>query len=485
MKTTRWTAALLVILVIHSLPGLAKGKTLGIAQGMFAGELTSQSVILQSRLTEGARELNGEVNGASGVARFEVSRSTEFKPSIKTDWLNAKKYDDYIVKTLVDKLKPNTRYYYRLIYGQSKSNLKASETYQFITHAGAALSRPVSFTALTCMSYEMFHFGQNGRVLPYSGADKVEGFPALSYIPWMNSDFVIYNGDNVYYDKNTAGAAKASTLRDMRFRWHRQYSQPRLINIQKKSAGYWLKDDHDFRFNDSDMEGDKAPLPAVGIRVFNEQVPVVDPKEKNPVTYRTHRVSKELQLWFVENRDYRSPNKMAGGPNKTIWGRKQTTWLKRTLSESDANFKVIITPTPMVGPDRKSKNDNHTNLRGFKYEGEQFMKWLFDNNFSSDEVLWITGDRHWQYHSIHPTGFEEFSSGSLSYANSQAPIAPGSNKSTDPQGLIKQPFLNKSMLGGFLKVDVQPAVAKGEKAQLKVAFIDAWGRQVYQVTKHR
>ncbi|NIP95358.1 MAG: alkaline phosphatase, partial [Akkermansiaceae bacterium] len=46
---------------------------------------------------------------------------------------------------------------------------------------------------------------------------------------------------------------------------------------------------------------------------------------------------------------------------KTIWGAKQKQWLFRSFEESDATFRLLISPTPVVGPDRGGKNDNHAN----------------------------------------------------------------------------------------------------------------------------
>ena len=40
-------------------------------------------------------------------------------------------------------------------------------------------------------------------------------------------------------------------------------------------------------------------------------------------TYRTFRWGKDLQIWLVEGRDFRSPNNMPDGPDKTIWGAEQ------------------------------------------------------------------------------------------------------------------------------------------------------------------
>ena len=52
---------------------------------------------------------------------------------------------------------------------------------------------------------------------------------------------------------------------------------------------------------------------------------------------------------------------MPDGPEKTILGSEQKAWLMKTLSESKATFKLVFSPTPIVGPDRKNKRDNHAN----------------------------------------------------------------------------------------------------------------------------
>jgi alkaline phosphatase/alkaline phosphatase D len=456
---------------------------IGTAQGVFAGELTETGAILQSRLTTRGRDENGEVQGITGVARFELSEDPEFANFDATDWLTALADNDFIVKARVDGLAPATVYHFRLRYGRNEGTSKLSGVSRFETLAGPAISRPVTFTALTCMNYEKFHFGDFNaegemKLKPYPGHDKHLGYPALSYISLLEPQFVIYNGDNVYYDQNPSGQAVASTVEDMRFRWHRQYSQPRLLDIMGVAGGYWLKDDHDFRFNDSDLEGDRAPSPKTGIRIFREQVPVVDPALENAVTYRTRRVSRELQLWFLEGRDYRSPNAMEDGPGKSIWGKEQMAWLKKTLKASDAVFKILIVPSPMVGPDKGRKSDNHTNFGGFRHEAGEFFAWLGEEGFSPEELFIITGDRHWQYHSIHPSGFQEFSAGSISYANAQRAVKPGDARGTDPQGLIKQPYVSPDLRGGFLQVYVIPG-GESRKDEFKVRVFDEWGRNVY------
>jgi alkaline phosphatase/alkaline phosphatase D len=214
-------------------------------------------------------------------------------------------------------------------------------------------------------------------------------------------------------------------------------------------------------------------MPATGIELFREQMPIHPAGDSTTPTYRTHRVHRHLQLWFIEGRDHRSPNAMPDGPDKTIWGEEQRDWLRRTLKGSDAAWKVIITPTPMVGPDRDGKKDNHTNTRGFKQEADRFFAWLGENGVKN--VMSFCGDRHWQYHSVHPSGFEEFSCGALNDENAIRGEKPGGKNTTDPEGLIEQRFLYPEPTGGFLHVSIG-----GNPATLRIAFVDDEGRVLHE-----
>ena len=101
---------------------------------------------------------------------------------------------------------------------------------------------------------------------------------------------------------------------------------------------------------------------------------------------------------------------MPDGPDKTIWGKEQKLWFKRTVAESDATFKILISPTPLIGPDRTNKNDNHAN-EGFTHEGDELRQFI-----SRQKNMYVVcGDRHWQYVSEHAkTGVREYSCGPAS-----------------------------------------------------------------------
>ena len=156
------------------------------------------------------------------------------------------------------------------------------------------------------------------------------------------------------------------------------------------------------------------------------------------------------------------------GPDKTLWGAEQLAWFKRTLAESDASFKILISPTPMVGPDDANqagraaenhdpvKRDNHSNPGGFRHERDELFDWLIENDFLEKNFYIVTGDRHWQYHSLDPSGFEEFSTGALVDANSRVGRPPGDPDSNDPEALVMQYYTYDEPTGGFLNVVVTP-----------------------------
>ena len=204
-----------------------------------------------------------------------------------------------------------------------------------------------------------------------------------------------------------------------------------------------MKDDHDTLKNDcwpGQKYGDLTF--EQGLQIFRQQVPM------NERTYRTIRWGRDVQIWLTEHRDFRSSNRMADGPGKTILGDQQKEWLKQTISDSDATYKFVITPGPIVGPDKKGKNDNHSNA-GFATEGQELRDFL-----SAQKNLYvICGDRHWQYCSLDPqTGLLEFGCGPI---NDQHMFGGNPGKQPDYHRYF-------SARGGFLGVTVEGDQARAE-----------------------
>jgi len=463
-------------------------------QGAMAGEITESSVVLQARI--GGYEKTLFSAPRDMTAAFAVSKRKNFKEPMITEWMRPKEESDYIVKTEVNGLEPGTRYYYRLLSGDDRKSLSAGPAGAFRT-LDPANAYETRFTVVTGMN--RFAFKYNSRV-----KNKKLGFPGLDTIRERNPHFMVFTGDNVYYDTPFVGRDK--DRQSMRDSWHLQFERPRFEKFFLEVPGYWMKDDHDYRYNDADPYGDIPPSHELGVGVFLEQVPLGVVEGDGPLTYRTYRVSKDLQIWLLEGRDYRDKNTMPPTSEKSMWGQKQRTWLKRTLQESDATFKIMISPTPLVGPDDAMtgvqmgilsyliggkplgqgddprKRDNHVNAYGFKPEADRFFAWLKNHGFLEKNFYIVCGDRHWQYHSVHPSGFEEFSCGALVDGNSRLGIKPGTPGSTDPEAKIKQPYLQPEASGGFLEVSVKPA-AKACRTVLTFDFYDEKGNLLYSENK--
>jgi alkaline phosphatase/alkaline phosphatase D len=441
--------------------------------------------------------IDGDVLGRAGVVQFVLSLSQEGNSAAnrpaetRSRLVRATAERDFIARTSFDNLRPGTAYVVTARIGDNEASLRDGPLGGFRTLPGPDVAAEVSFVVVTGMNYAKFHgdrhidrrqhLAKNNTELPasYSLPDKYLGYPALETILEKRPDFFVGTGDNVYYD--TPVDPRAQTLAEMRRKWHEQFVQPRYVNLFAAVPTYWEIDDHDYRVDDCDNTGDYDPSAEMGRRVALEQLPIA-PADGGAKTYRTHRVSRDLQIWFTEGRMYRSPNAMPDGPDKTIWGAPQKKWLKETLQASDATFKLLISPTPLIGPDDLRKTDNHTDIGGFRHERDEFFAWLLETGVARRNFFIVCGDRHWQYHSIHPTGIEEFSCGALVDANSRPGREPGDPKSTDPQGLIRQPYRQATPSGGFLMVSVRPS-REGRPARLTFAHYDEHGVLLNEQTK--
>jgi len=296
------------------------------AQGEMSGEVTTNSVLLQSRLTAIAGPVldgEGDIPGKAGVACFEWSAHADFASVQRTAWLNAVPENDFIIRARISDLKPGTPYHYRLVFGETQDQTTTGPARTFKTTGGTGT---LTFCMASCMNYHSFMSGKanGGGPVTATDEDKRLGFPAFAAMSKLAPDFFIGTGDIVYYDHPANSAAK--TLPELRKKWHEQFRFPRLIEFFARTPAYWSKDDHDFRFNDADLRGKNLPLPDTGIEVFREQLPVYEQGNDESPSYRSHRVHPHLQLWFLEGRDQRSPNGMPDGPEKSIWGREQREW---------------------------------------------------------------------------------------------------------------------------------------------------------------
>ncbi|MEP4079078.1 alkaline phosphatase D family protein [Haloferula sp.] len=400
---------------------------LGFGNGVKIGELSHDSVVVWTRLTQN-EEADHRVNkwdpklpfwqvpGMAGELRIAL-REDGGSMSLEQMPVQVGAESDYCHQVRFADLKPATKYVLSIrgVAGDEKAELSTS----FTTAPLPSSEDGIRFTVSTCQDF-------------LRRDDMANGHRIYKSMLAAKPDFFIQTGDTLYYDRANPFAKDIATAR---YKWNRIYALPYLRDFHKSIPSYWMHDDHDVLKDDcwpgqnyGDLTWDQ------GLKVWGEQIPQSDEP------YRTFRWGKHLQIWLPEGREFRSPNTMEDGPEKTILGAKQWKWLEKTMRESDATFKLYVSATPVVGPDRKNKNDNHAN-EGFKHEGQRLRKLLS----SIPGCFVINGDRHWQYCSIDPeTKLNEFGSGPASDQH-----AAGFRMEMQKEW---QPFLR--IKGGYLSVEV-------------------------------
>lgn len=436
------------------------------ATGTRVGEMTATSAVVWTRLTANAtrnkdgvkfgkkkdktevkkpaEKLEGACPGAAGQVRLLYSTREDMKEGRATERVDVAEASDFIHQFQLKKLKPGTTYYYESVTsGPGGKPVHGSFRGKFQTAPEEDTPTDALFCVMTCQGY------------PDRGHD--DGHAIYPSMLALSPQFTALTGDLVYYDNDEPVAV---TPRLARYHWERMFSLPRLVEFTRNVGTYWLKDDHDTLNNDSWPGKKMGDLTfAEGQKIFRQQAPLTD----GP-SYRTFRWGRDLQIWLTDGRDHRSPNNQADGKDKTIWGAKQKAWFMKTVKESKATWKVLISPTPLVGPDRKNKRDNHAN-EGFAHEGDEIRAWLKEN--VPDNFFVVCGDRHWQYHSVHPkTGLREFSVGAAS--DQHAGGSPGEDKKMHQFHRVK---------GGFLSVAVR-AVKK--RSTIVFELRDVSGKVVHK-----
>jgi alkaline phosphatase D len=411
------------------------------ASGVKVGEVTDTSAIIWTRLTIGAsrnadgtkivgkggkddapltdaevRKLHGACPGAAGRIRVRYGNKPDLSDAKTIAWTDVTEKTDYTHQFALSDLPADSVVHYSVDTTDPQGGPHGSVAGSFRTAMKHDTESEITFAVVTCQMY--------------ADLDHADGFHLYPAIRELAPRFVAFTGDNVYYDSERP---RALTPALARYHWERMYSLPRHAELLRSVATYWEKDDHDCLKDDSWAGQKMGELTfEEGQRIFRQQVPM------GQTIYRTFRWGKFLQVWFTDGRDFRTPNNMKDGPEKTIWGAEQKEWLFRTVKESAAAWKVVISPTPLVGPDRANKGDNHAN-KAFQHEGDEVRAFL--KKHAANNAFTVCGDRHWQYHSVHPeSGLNEFSVGAASDAHAGG--TPGENKDYHKFHRVKGGFLS-------------------------------------------
>jgi len=406
------------------------------ATGVKIGDVDQDSAILWMRYTlEDVISPDHLAPGTGGYVRVRYDTNATLSASVDSGWVEVNSSTDYTRQFALTNLSAGQTYYYSADTRTLGLVTNVPMTGSFHTAYASNVFADVTFTAITGMRIERMR----------RSTDEADGYTIYPSMGELNPDFMVPTGDTVYYDyinppfsTNTDPALRGATnLTLARQYWNTIYALPRLIEFHRTVPGYWQVDDHDSLRDDcwagSNPLGDLTF--AQGYATFKEQTPISD------LTYRTTRWGRDMQVWVTEGRLYRTHGS-GGGSGASIWGNTQKQWFKETVDASDATWKVLVNATPLVGPDRKNM-DNHV-ASGFQDEGDELRAFMTANH--ADDLILVVGDRHWQYHSIHPgTKLHEFCVGPANNNHAVGAV---------DEDLLYHAYYGGNRVGGFGSVNV-------------------------------
>jgi len=416
------------------------------AQHRRLDELADEDSIYAAQIPAGFTldQMQGACPGTKGEVKLVYYPFRSPDKKLEKKWAAVDPEKNFTIQWRLEDLIPDTKYVIELEARKDRKSVTNSRILgSFRTPPDRDSARLIDFAIVTCHDFPRRDDSINGHKIYRS---MIQPFP----------DFFVHTGDVEYYHKP---GPYAITGELMRFKWDRIFALPYQRDFYANVTSYFMKDDHDALTNDA-YPGMKYGTVSWerGLEIFDkEQFP------SNKLPYKTIRWGKDLQIWLMEGRNFRSKNSDPDGPGKTIWGKVQKEWLFSTLKESDATFKLLITPDPVLGPDRTNKGDNYANSQ-FKYEGDEIREFLkqFDN------VFICNGDRHWQYVTNIPgTTLWEFSCGAGSDSHAEG----------WPPDDLRPEHRFLRVKGGYLRGRVSRT---GNEVQIRFQHCDVDGNVVHE-----
>jgi alkaline phosphatase D len=221
-------------------------------------------------------------------------------------------------------------------------------------------------------------------------ADPVYGDPTFGggaytvfdAIATKRPDVMVWMGDNLYFervDELDTGAMAA------RYRRQRSFAPLQALLTATSHVAIW--DDHDYGPNDADMSyGLKGQSLALFQRYWAN--PSYGLPEA-PGVFGRVRIG-DVDLFLLDDRWYRTANRMQDGPDKTMFGATQLTWLRNALVYSHAPVKIVVNGSQLWN---RATGSSIEGWSRYAHEQAAFAQWLTAQRIEG--VLFVTGDRHW------------------------------------------------------------------------------------------
>jgi len=372
MRMNRLLPLALLTLFLAAVPSAyaARGFSLGVA----AGDVTSESAVLWGKAKR------------SGTYMLEVARNRRFTRELHTGSARARRSHDNTLQRRIGRLKAGKRYFFRFIRGSKRSDIGT-----FVAAPKASQNKTVEFAISGDQDFE----AAPGQTTPYWNNGGV-----LRRMKAERNAFNVMLGDTIYSDSEVPDRLFPVALTvEQKWAKYKTNLRNRSLRALRRSAGFYSHwDDHEFVNDFSPQENsfdnnvniNGHTIYRRGLHAFRDYAPVRWTARDG--LYRKFRWGKNLEVFFLDERSFRSANADAGGvcnnpqtgepdlaptlpqdkrdffaaayppfarpvsqaclnairdPNRTFLGARQLSRFLRDVKRSTARFKVIMNELPI------------------------------------------------------------------------------------------------------------------------------------------
>jgi len=324
-----------------------------ITHGVASGDVSASTALIWARANDSAR------------MHVQLSRSPRFTARAHERIASATSSSDFTAKVRLTRLRPNTRYFYRVWFSR-KAQASSKLVGSLRTAPAASTSAPISFVTSGDLAGQGYCRNVNQR-----------GYGILGQMARLAPNAFIANGDMIYADdecpsagppgwQNVPGRFSSVTNPAIDWRssnrirrvylahWRYNRADTQFRRLLRATPLYSVWDDHEV-LNDFGAAWPQYPADPNRLGYPN----LVRQARKafflyglidGGRIYRSFRWGKDVELFILDCRSYRSLNTLADTAEnaKTMLGAPQRTWLLERLRRSTATWKLVVTGSSLA-----------------------------------------------------------------------------------------------------------------------------------------
>jgi phosphodiesterase/alkaline phosphatase D-like protein len=294
-------------------PGSAMGAN-PFTNGVTAGEVTASSALIWGQTKK------------DGTVQAQVAKDGAFQHIVARARLKATKTEDDAFRTKVRKLDSGRTFHYRFC-----KRGKCSDKGVFQTAPKPGQAKTIKF------AYSGDESAQPavGQDTPFWGQ-----FKAFKSMAAEHNNFNMDFGDTIYSDPEVDGAPTALSVHEKWKMYRAKLGIKNQRTIREATGLYNHWDDHEF-INDFSKAENGVGIYRAGVRAFRTYEPVT--YSKHDGIYRTFRWGKNLEVFFLDLRSFRSAKASANGVcDNTTTGQPD---LAPTAPQSTRNVFGLVIPS--------------------------------------------------------------------------------------------------------------------------------------------